>query len=267
MKPTYGLVSVRGAQALASSYDTVGPMARTVRDAALVLDAIAGFDAEDPWGREGASFAIADDGPRPRVGVATSMFFEGLDAEVAAAVEAAVAVAGGLAAALRDVTIPVDDDRTVFLAESYALHRAAVAETPEKLEPETLRRLGSGARVTASEYIEQRARLLRLRRDAAAVFADVDLIITPTTAAPAPRLADLAAEPERLRARELHFMRNTRPFNILGIPTISIPCGATRGGLPIGLQIAGAAGADDAVLRFAAALERALSAPPPTRIG
>jgi Asp-tRNA(Asn)/Glu-tRNA(Gln) amidotransferase A subunit family amidase len=256
MKPTYGLCSVRGVLPLSASYDTVGPMARTVGDAAIVLAAIAGYDAEDPWSVEVASPRGAAAGP-PRIGLPRTPFFIDLDAEVAEAIDQAISLVTGIAKTVRDITITLDDDRTLFLAESHAVHRATLAAAPERFQAETLRRVRAGAAVTAAEYIAQRTRLVQLRRAAAALFTDVDLLVTPTVREPAPLLADLLAEPDRLRARELGLMRNTRPFNVLGLPTLSVPCGLTRAGLPIGLQIAGAPGADARVLAFGEAFERA----------
>jgi aspartyl-tRNA(Asn)/glutamyl-tRNA(Gln) amidotransferase subunit A len=260
--PSYGLVSLRGVLPLSWSYDHVGPMTRTVRDAALVLQAIAGYDAEDitSIAFPAADYVTAVDvapGPMPRVGVARSHFFADLDPEVAAAVERALGVLTRLGATLRDVEVAVDDDRTVFRAESYAYHRALVEQAPERYQPETLRRIRTGAAVTAAEYIEKWRDLQRMRRGAAAVFSDVDLIVTPTAAVPAPSFAELEAQPDELRPRELVLMRTTRMFDVLGTPGISVPCGATAAGLPIGLQIIGAPGADAAVLRLAAAYEAA----------
>jgi len=258
--PSYGLVSLRGVLPLSWSYDHVGPMTRSVRDAALVLQAIAGHDAEDitsiAFPADDYVAAVDAPGPMPRLGVARSHFFADLDPEVAAAVERALGVLAGLGATLRDVEVAVDDDRTVFRAESYAYHRPWLERTPERYQPETLRRIRTGEAVTAAEYIERWQHLQRMRRGAAALFGDVDLIVTPTTAIPAPSFAELAERPDELRPRELVLMRTTRMFDVLGTPGISVPCGTTAAGLPIGLQIIGAPGADAAVLRLAAAYER-----------
>jgi aspartyl-tRNA(Asn)/glutamyl-tRNA(Gln) amidotransferase subunit A len=261
--PTYGLVPLRGVIPLSSSYDHVGPMTRTVRDAALVLQAIAGYDPDDITSAvlPVPAYAAALDapGPWPRIGVARDMFFAELDGEVAAAIERALGVLAGLGAPLRDVTLAVDDDRTVFRAESYAFHRPWVQSSPERYQAETLRRIRTGESVTAADYIAWWQHLQRLRRGVAAMFSDVDLIVTPTVAVPAPSFAEIEAKPETLRPRELVMMRNTRPFDIWGTPTLSVPCGTTRAGLPIGLQIAGRIGADAEVLRLGAAFEQRMA--------
>jgi len=249
LKPSYGLVSTRGVVPLSSSYDHVGPLARTVGDAALVLDAIAGRDHTIKHGIRGM-----------RIGVPRSHFFEQLDPEVDAAVQRALATLVELGAELREVIVPLDDDRTVFRAEAFAVHRQWVATTPERYQPETLRRIRTGANISAADYIERHQQLERMRREATALFDGIDLLATPAVPVPAPTFAELEAHPEALRSRELLLMRNTRPFSIWGTPALSVPCGTTSTGLPIGLQLAGPAGADAEVLRAGAAFELTASA-------
>jgi aspartyl-tRNA(Asn)/glutamyl-tRNA(Gln) amidotransferase subunit A len=128
----------------------------------------------------------------------------------------------------------------------------------ERYQAETLRRIQTGATVTAAAYIDRLRDLQRMRRATGALFAGLDAIVAPTVIVPAPSFAELAADPAGLRARELAFMRNTRPFSVLGTPALSLPCGATRAGLPIGLQLAGPIGGEAELLRIAAALERQL---------
>jgi Asp-tRNA(Asn)/Glu-tRNA(Gln) amidotransferase A subunit family amidase len=142
-------------------------------------------------------------------------------------------------------------------AESYAYHAANVAKSPELYELETVRRIRSGERVSAAEYIERRRELDEARRSIGQVFAEVDLLVTPTMPMPAPAIADLKANAEALRPAELKLLRNTRPFNVWGLPAISLPCGFTQSGLPIGLQIAGPNWREDLVLRLAHPYEQA----------
>ena len=132
-----------------------------------------------------------------------------------------------------------------------------VARTPELYQPETLKRIRGGAEVTAAAYIAAKAELETLRRGARAVFETVDLLVTPTMPVPPPAIDELLADMANLRAREIVLLRNTRPFNALGLPTISVPCGFTSDGLPIGLQITGAAGDEGRVLALAHAYEQA----------
>lgn len=257
--PTYGLVPMRGVIPLSWSNDHVGPMTRTVRDAAIVLQAIAGYDALDftSVAFPATDYTALDGAPkRLRVGVPRPHFFADLDPEIAAATDRALGILVGLGAELHDVALPIDDDRTVFRAESWTYHRAWVERSPERYQPETLRRLRTSEGVSAAEYIEKWQDLQRLRRTLGAQLGGVDLVVTPTVPIPAPTFAELEANPETLRPRELVMLRNTRPFDIWGTPAISVPCGTTSAGLPIGLQIAGPVGADAAVLQLAAAFER-----------
>src|SRR6202035_1304340 len=114
-----------------------------------------------------------------------------------------------------------------------------------------------GQNISATEYIRWRQALDHERRLARDFFVEVDLLITPTTPIPAPAIADLRKDPEALRPAELVLLRNTRPFNVWGLPAISLPCGFTKSGLPIGLQIAGPRWREDLVLRLARAYEQA----------
>jgi Asp-tRNA(Asn)/Glu-tRNA(Gln) amidotransferase A subunit family amidase len=139
----------------------------------------------------------------------------------------------------------------VQAAESFACHAENVARTPELYQPETLRRIRSGEKISAVEYIQRRRELDEERRRAHDFFAEVDLLITPTMPIPAPAIGDLKRDPAALRPAELILLRNTRPFNVWGLPAISVPCGFTKSGLPIGLQIAGPHWQEDLVLRLA----------------
>ena len=160
IKPTYGRVSARGVIPLSWSLDHVGPLAATVGDAAAVLQAIAGYDALDVCS---ADVPVSDyvsglhDATKTlRVGVPRAYFYDDLDDEVRAAVEQALVVIGTLVTNVRDVQIEVTTDRTVQAAESFAYHAENVARTPELYQPETLRRIRSGANIPAAEYIQRR---------------------------------------------------------------------------------------------------------------
>jgi len=261
LKATYGRVSSRGVTPLSSSLDHVGPIAATVADAAIVLQAIAGYDAADVTSAEIAITdyvsALGEGAKGLRVGVLRRYFFDDLDPEVAAAIEDALHGLQTLAAEIKEVEVAVPTDRTLQAAESYAYHAENVAKHPDLYQPETLRRIRSGEKATAAEYIERRQELEQVRRSIRGVFADVDLLVAPTTPMPAPGIAELNANPDALRPAELRLLRNTRPFNVWGLPAISIPCGFTEGGLPIGLQIAGPHWREDLVLRLAHAYEQA----------
>ena len=261
LKPTYGRVSSRSVIPLSALLDHVGPLTTCVADAAIVLQAIAGYDVEDITS---ARIPVPDyvsmlneDAKPLRVGVPRAFFFDDLDPEVAAAMEHALRGIETLVASLREVQVDVPADRTVSVAEAYAYHAENVANSPEKYQPETLRRIRQGESISAPEYIQRRRELDEARRNINKVFAEVDVLVTPTTPTPASKISDLKADPDALRPAELILLRNTRPFNVWGLPAISIPCGFTQAGLPIGLQIAGPHWREDLVLRLAHAYEQA----------
>jgi aspartyl-tRNA(Asn)/glutamyl-tRNA(Gln) amidotransferase subunit A len=261
IKPTYGRVSSRGVTPLSASLDHVGPLAACVEDAAIVMQAIAGYDPADITSAEvpvtDYVSVLKEGATGLRVGVPRAYFFDDLDPEVASALEHALTGIVTLGARIKEVRLEVTTDRTLQAAESYAYHAEDVARHPELYQAETVQRIRAGEKVTAAEYIQKRRELEVARRNIRDVFAEVDLLVTPTTPLAAPTVAELRADAEALRPAELKLLRNTRPFNVWGLPAISVPCGFTQGGLPIGLQIAGPHRREDLVLRLAYAYEQA----------
>jgi aspartyl-tRNA(Asn)/glutamyl-tRNA(Gln) amidotransferase subunit A len=262
LKPTYGRVSTRGVIPLSWSLDHLGPMTRTVRDAALMLQTLAGYDPEDTTStdRPVPDYAAALGKKTSfRLGIPRAYFYEGLHPEVQAAMTAALAVLGKLTASQRDIEIQTGSEAAtmVLRAEAFAYHQENVAKSPELYQPETLKRIRSGAEISASAYISGRRQLDQLRRATQKIFQDVDLLITPTAPVPPFKISELLGDPDNLRPKEILMLRNTRPFNALGLPTISVSCGFTSGGLPIGMQITGPAEGEATVLTLAHAYEQA----------
>jgi aspartyl-tRNA(Asn)/glutamyl-tRNA(Gln) amidotransferase subunit A len=260
LKPTYGRVSTRGVIPLAWTLDHVGPIARSVTDAALMLQAIAGYDEDDATSVDAAvpDYAQAfGDAAQLRLGIPSTFFYDALEPEIDAAVRAALAVLGKLTASVRPIDVPLDRDTTTLKTEAYAYHRELIAKSPELYQPVTLERIRSGAEVSAADYIAGRRQTEELRRSVRKEFDDVDLLVTPTTCVLPSKISDLLANLSTLRAKENLMLRNTRPFNAMGLPTISIPCGFSSSGLPIGLQISGPPWGEAIVLRMAFAYEQA----------
>jgi len=260
LKPTYGRVSVRGVIPLSLSLDHIGPIARTVSDAAVMLQAIAGYDARD---RNCSDTPVPDylvglhDRSRlERIGVPRKFFYEELDPEVASAVEEALGILRTLAGDASEIEVDVPTDRTLQTAEAYAYHAQFVSRSPELYLPETLRRIRRGEDISTSELEQRRRELEQIRHEIHKVFEVVDVLVTPTTPVPAPAIAELKQNPDLLRPRELLLLRNTRPVNVWGLPAISVPCGFTAAGLPIGLQIIGPHWREDRVLQLAYAYEQ-----------
>jgi aspartyl-tRNA(Asn)/glutamyl-tRNA(Gln) amidotransferase subunit A len=252
-KPTYGRVSCRGVIPLSWSLDHVGPICKTVEDAALMLDAIAGYDDPDPTSVDApvSNYAHAIHLPvsKLRLGIARAPFFEGLDPEVQKAMEAVIEVLRQLAASASDVTLPSAAGLLLIGPEAYAYHSKWIMDSPALYQPATRAILERSASLKAPEYAAAMRQLYQLRRDVKKVFANVDLVITPTMPTPPVSIEQSLSQSATTR--------NTAPFDVFGLPTISLPCGFTSSGLPIGLQISGAPFAETRVLALAHAYEQA----------
>jgi aspartyl-tRNA(Asn)/glutamyl-tRNA(Gln) amidotransferase subunit A len=259
LKATHGLASIRGIVPLSESLDHVGPLARSVADSAIVMTKLAGFDPLDPTSRAAESGNYADAIGRAvaavRLGLPRVPFFTELDGEIQVAAERAVTLLGTMTRSTSDVSLPAVDAIPVLLAEAYAYHAADVADAERRklYQPLTQQRILAGASIPLPAYIDARRRMTVARNTASAIFADVDLLVTPTTMVMPATVADAQAK----APDEFRLTRNTILFNALGLPSISVPCGFTRAGLPIGLQITGPPFAEARVLALAHAYEQA----------
>lgn len=245
-KPSYGRVSTSGATPLAWSLDHIGPMCRSAQDACVVAGVMSG-----------ANFHFRGSVKGLRLGVPRRPYFEKLHPEVDGAVAAAIRDLAAITAGARDVDLPALPPfpdmpdlplaySVVIVAEAYAFHEEMLKRSPDRYHPGTRRSIESGAAMSAAEYIRARRELERLRAGSGRLFAEADVLITPTAPGPA---FELGSRPG------LVFLRNTAPWNLYGLPSISIPCGFSKGGLPVGLQITGPAGRDDVVFGVAAAYQ------------
>jgi aspartyl-tRNA(Asn)/glutamyl-tRNA(Gln) amidotransferase subunit A len=262
IKPTYGRVSRAGVVPLSWSLDHAGPMARTVEDCALMLAAIAGYDSKDP---ASADVPVADyiaplkDGVRGlRLGVPRAWYeeAEGTDAEVMSAFDAALKVLESLGAELVEVASePLINSRavnsTILIAEAYAFHEDTLKDQRQDFGAGVRNRVLTGAFLSAADYIQaQRARSVLIGQ-LQAILESVEAIVSPAAAKPASSFADF--DPDSA-FRTPSF---TNPFNLSGLPAISVPCGFSSATLPIGLQIAGRAFDEATVFRIAHAYEQA----------
>ena len=257
LKPTYGRVSNRGVIPMAWTFDHVGPICKTVEDAALMLGAIAGYDPLDPASVDiptaDYSRAVRSPTSKMRVGVPRALFFDNLDPEVAKAVSTALDVIRRLTATVQDVQIPAAGNiADTWNAEIYAYHMSWITKTPDLYQDATRTLIQRAREGNPSAYAQARHQVDIVRRDIKKVFANVDLLITPTQKAPAPLIVPVAPP-----AGGGGGIYNTAAFDIYGLPTISVPCGFSASGLPIGLQISGAHFAESAVLALAYAYEQA----------
>jgi len=263
LKPTFGRVSLRGVIPLSWTLDHAGPMARTVRDVALLYATIAGHDALDPGSVDIAAedpLAAIEAGARGmRIGLPRAHFFERSDDEVATLVRAAIATLEREGATVEECTFPPSDllletQRTILATDAAAYHAEHLRDRADDIGADVLARLRVGQDVSGAQYALARRRRDEIRREVLTLFARYDVLATPATAIVAPLAegADALAAAARLTA-------TTSPFNLTGLPAISVPCGYTTGGLPVGLQIAGGPWREATVLRVARAYERATS--------
>jgi aspartyl-tRNA(Asn)/glutamyl-tRNA(Gln) amidotransferase subunit A len=259
LKPTYGLVSIRGIIPLVVSLDHCGPMTRTVADAALMLQVMAGYDRLDIASVEHAPEdylqAMAAPVKGLRVGVARVPFFDHLDADVAKAIDAALRTVASLTSGLTDVVLPTTRDVNLG-GEMYAWHEPLFTQMAGRYQIPTRRNLQNGGNAKAAEYIRGRWALDLVRRTIDDSFANVDVVVLPTRRH-TPRTVDAALEREETDKSRNPELENTGQFNVYGIPAISVPCGFTDAGLPVGLMIAGPRFAERRVLALARAFEQA----------
>jgi aspartyl-tRNA(Asn)/glutamyl-tRNA(Gln) amidotransferase subunit A len=261
LKPTYGRVSLRGAVPLSWTLDHPGPLARSVRDLAIALGALAGHDALDPASADvpvDDYVSTIDQGITGiRVLIPTSHFFDNIDAQVDEAVREAARVLASLGAMVSEGPLP----RTAELRETQggilsvdaaAFHRDRLREREADFGLDVLARLRGGQGISGTETALARRRQSEIRREWVRVLRAVDLILTPTTPIPAP-----PREGQDAVAAAMRLTANTAPFNFTGLPALSIPCGFTKEGLPIGLQLAAGPWREVTLLRAAHAYEAA----------
>jgi aspartyl-tRNA(Asn)/glutamyl-tRNA(Gln) amidotransferase subunit A len=259
LKPTYGLVPIRGIVPLTLSLDHCGPITRRVEDAALLLNYLAGYEKLDITSLEHPKEDYVAQMGRPisglRLGIPRAPFFDWVDPDIAKAVEDAIAVLGKLTKSTHDVTLPSVQDIHLN-AETYAYHEEYFAKSPQRYMLSTRRTLQNGANAKAGEYARSLWKLELLRRTIDDSFSDFDPVLLPTRRH-TPRTVESALKHEGDDKPKNPELENTQAFDYYGIPTISIPCGFTSEGLPIGLMIAGRRFAEGQVLALARAYQQA----------
>jgi aspartyl-tRNA(Asn)/glutamyl-tRNA(Gln) amidotransferase subunit A len=270
LKPTYGRVSRAGALPLAWSLDHVGPLARSVRDCALVLQAIAGYDPSDPASSQEAVPDFSADLDRGvkdfRIGVPREHFFEIVEPEVERLVRQAIDALEGLGAKVEEVSLPHVSHaqaagNVIMSSESASWHQTWLRERPADYGADVLARIRGGLLVRAVEYLSSQKLRTLVQQDFLNAFQRVDVVVAPTVPIVAPRIGRTLEPggPLNMAPRSIA-NRTTVPCNLTGMPAISVPCGFADG-LPVGLQIMSPAFAEPLVLRVAAAYEAAAAWP------
>jgi aspartyl-tRNA(Asn)/glutamyl-tRNA(Gln) amidotransferase subunit A len=264
LKATYGRVSRYGVLPLGYSLDHMGPLTRSVRDAAIFLNAIAGRDRRDETSsRRPVIDFIPEDGCSlrgMRIGFPENFYFERIDADVESSVRGAIARAASMGAELKPILLPDIAalnavGQVTLLAEASAILEPHL-EFRDRFGADVLSRLDQGRLIPATDYINAQRVRRRLRTEFEKLWKEVDCFLTPTTPNTAPRIGENTV---RLGGRDedsrIAATRLVRGINVLGLPALSIPCGLSGAGLPVGLQIVGPPFEEATILKVGAALE------------
>ncbi|MBI3330250.1 MAG: Asp-tRNA(Asn)/Glu-tRNA(Gln) amidotransferase subunit GatA [Nitrospinae bacterium] len=267
LKPTYGRCSRAGIIPLAWSLDHPGPMVRSVGDAALMLNVIAGHDPRDPATAPRPvpdyTHGLAGDLQGVRIGLPRPVFLDDLDPEVEAAVKGAMRDLESLGARIEIIPLPKMRhaqfiSAIIIAAEAAAYHLESLRMRAHQFGPDVCARLKLGTLLPAWAYLKAQRMREAIRREMVAAMAQVDVLLTPTVAVEAPTIEQCTVKSgDPLPPVLTQVARLTRPFNLTGSPVISIPCGFTFSGLPIGMQIVGKPFDEAMVLRVAHAYEQA----------
>jgi aspartyl-tRNA(Asn)/glutamyl-tRNA(Gln) amidotransferase subunit A len=269
IKPTFGRVSKHGVFPLSWTLDHVGPLTRTVEDNAILLSALAGYDPEDPHSANEPAEDFARDLGRgvgeAIIGVPKDFYFEHVEDEVGERVREAIEVFLSLGAEVREVGIPhlwetLKAQRYILAADAYAIHVERLKSAPETFDEEVRERLLEGEGLKAHRYASAQQRKLGAKHEFEEALGEVDVLLAPTV----PIAATLIDQ------REVHIggyeepvrsavTRLTGPANLIGFPSLSVPCGFTASGLPVGMQLIGRAFDEAALYRFGHAYEAAVT--------
>jgi len=274
LKPTYGLVSIRGIIPRTYSLDHCGPMTKTAEDAAILLNAMVGYDKLDvasvEHSKEDYVTALKQPVSGLRLGIPRAPFFDRLDGETSRAVEDAIAVLGKLTKSTKDMHLPspgtysrtfLDGEVEAFHWEwmkrssgRYSLNQRRALEAIHRRMNDTT---GESCSAKVVDYVLANWELIRLRKTIDDAFTDVDLVALPTMRVVPRTINDELSREEEPKPREPEETSNCPAFNTFGIPAVSIPCGFSASGLPIGLMIAGPRFSEGRILALAQAYEKA----------
>lgn len=267
LKPTYGRVSRYGSIPLGFSLDHMGPLTRSVQDAGIVLNALAGFDSRDDSTSHKPVADYAAAGPKRlegmRIGVPKNFFLDRVSPEMLAAFRKSVQIAAGLGAEVSEVRVPDIDalntiGRVILLAEASASMEPHLGNR-SAFGDDVLALFDQGRLIAATDYVNAQRRRRMMQQDFRTLFESIDCLFTPVTPTAAPRIGqttvEINGESEDVR---LATTRLVRGINVLGLPALALPCGKDSYGMPLGLQIIGRAFEEETILAAGSAIESAM---------
>jgi aspartyl-tRNA(Asn)/glutamyl-tRNA(Gln) amidotransferase subunit A len=264
-KPTYGLVSRYGVTPLSWSMDSIGPITRTVADCALVMSAISGYDPPDPASLDATvpdfTGFLSGEIQGLKVGLASDFFSKGMAPDFEAAFQEALRVLESAGASLREVSFPSmahaqGAHSVILLAEGASVHEETIRTGAALLGDNARTRLETGSFLLATDYLKaQRIRAI-FQRDFADAMREVDVLVTPTSPGPPQKFDEAVASSDARGSATAAANRFRRPFNLVGAPAISVPCGFDSTGVPVGLQVVARPMEDGLVLKVAHAYEQ-----------
>ena len=268
LKTTVGQISRAGVFPLSWTLDSIGPLTRSVEDAALVYQQLRGSDPADPSTQgipsQDVLMRLKDGVQGLRLAFAETLFWDEVDPEISQAVRACGAVFNGLGARVDSIAFPeaveaqeCNPRGLVVAAEAYTLHQERLQAHGAQYDPIVSARMRQGQHVSAAEYLSMLRSWAPLRAKVVETLRQVDAVLVPTTMIPPLPVAEIDASEAAYSARNLQYLRNTAIGNVLNLCALSIPCGFTRQGLPIGLMIYGKPFHEDMVLRVGYAFEQA----------
>jgi aspartyl-tRNA(Asn)/glutamyl-tRNA(Gln) amidotransferase subunit A len=267
LKPTFGRVSRRGVFPLSFSLDTVGPMTRTARDAALIMNVISGYDSRDQSSAnladEDFTALLGNSISGLKIGIPDEFFYDVIEPEVAEAMCVATGMLQELGATVERVSIPVLNhslaiSSTILVTEAAEVHIDNLKNRPQDIGADVRGRLQTGALISAQDYLKAQRARTEFNNQMAEVMERYDILVAPSVATGATKIDQTHIDISGQQVNALALMsRLTRPFNICGYPTTSVPAGFTSAGMPIGMQIAGRPFEDATVLQVTHAYEQA----------
>lgn len=269
MKPTFGRVSKYGIYPLSWTLDHVGPMTRTVKDNAMLLSVLAGYDKNDPYSlkndTEDFSRYLGESLKGTKIGVPSTFYFENIEDEVNESVEKAIDIFKSLGAETCKIDIPdaeqtSDAHRLTLKSEAYAVNEKIIQENQRQMDSEVKERFLTGEDVKAYEYAQTQHLKQTVIHQLYDVYQDVDVILTPTLSTLPIKIRQRDVSINGLREHSIAFLnRLTGPMDLIGFPSLSIPCGISSQGTPIGLQMIGKPLDEANLYRFGYVFEREYS--------